>query len=256
MRVPFRSLLGRDNVVGTWAQLPHPESVEILAANGMDFVIVDTEHGHFGTETAANILRAADACGIAAVLRVPRPDPWLVSQALDLGASAVIAPSVETSAQTRALLAAAHYAPNGTRGACPCTRGGGHWVRDWPSFAAQAAEAVVIPLIETATGAANIEAIAAVPGLAALMPGPFDLAVSMGLEGDWRHARVQQGVTAMVTAATQHGVVSIMPVFAPTEAETASLAAGWRAEGVRHFTVGTDKILLSAAASRFAASVR
>jgi 4-hydroxy-2-oxoheptanedioate aldolase len=256
MRVPFRSLLARESAVGTWAQLPHPEAVEILAANGMDFVIVDTEHGHFGIETAAHMLRAADACGIAAVLRVPRPDPWLVSQALDLGASAVIAPSVESAEQARALLAAAHYAPAGTRGACPCTRSGGHWVRDWPRYAAQATEAVVIPLIETQAGAADIEAIAAVPGLAALMPGPFDLAVSMGLAGDWRDARVQQEVSAMLRAAAAHTVPAIMPVFAPTEAETASLAAAWRTQGVRHFTVGTDKILLSAAASRFAASVR
>lgn len=256
MRVPFRTLLARENVVGTWAQLPHPESVEILAANGMDFVIIDTEHGHFGIETVANILRAADACGIAAALRVPRPEPWLVSQALDLGASAVVAPSVETAEQTRALLAAAHYAPRGTRGACPCTRSGGHWVRDWPGYAAQAAEAVVIPLIETAAGAANIEAIAAVPGLAALMPGPFDLAVSMGLQGDWRHTRVQHVVSAMLRTAAAHNVPAIMPVFAPTESETATVAAAWRAQGVRHLTVGTDKILLSSAASRFAASVR
>jgi 4-hydroxy-2-oxoheptanedioate aldolase len=256
MRVSFRSLLAQENTVGTWAQLPHPESVEILAASGMDFVIIDTEHGHFGIETAANMLRAADACGIAGVLRVPRPEPWLVSQALDLGASAVVAPSVETAEQTRALLAAAHYAPHGTRGACPCTRGGGHWVQDWPGHAAQAAEAVVIPLIETAAGAANIDAIAAVSGLAALMPGPFDLAVSMGLAGDWRDARVQQAVAAMLRGASARGVAPIMPVFAPTDAETAALATAWRAQGVRHFAVGTDKILLSAAASRFAASVR
>lgn len=155
--------------------------MEILGDAGLDFAIVDLEHGHFGLERATELLRACDAAGLAPLARAR--DVAGMGPLLDAGAVAVVVPGIEDAEAARAAVAAARYAPEGTRGACPCVRAGGHFIRDWRAHAAHA-EAGVIALVETAAGIAEIECIAAVAGLLALMAGPFDLSVSMGLEGD------------------------------------------------------------------------
>ncbi len=248
-RRSFRRLLDGDAVVlGTWAQLPHPESVEILGASGFDYAIVDLEHGHFGMERATDLLRACDAVGLAPLARVR--DVAGIAAVLDAGAVGVVLPGVESAAMAAAGVAATRYAPDGTRGACPCIRAGEHFIRDWRAHE-DATEAGLIALVETAAGAAAIHDIVAVPGLAALMVGPFDLSVSMGHRGDWRHSAVQDAVRRVVAAAMACAVPVIMPLFDPDAARAAEQMAQWRDRGVRIFALGTDKILLAEAASRW-----
>lgn len=176
-RRSFAALLaGGARVTGTWAQIPHPKSVEILGAAGLDFAIVDLEHGHFGLERATELLRACDAAGLAPLARAR--DVAGMGPLLDAGAVAVVVPGIEDA--------------EAARGAYPCVRAGGHFICDWRAHAAHA-EAGVIALVETAAGIAEIECIAAVAGLLALMAGPFDLSVSMGLEGGFGGTRPCRG---------------------------------------------------------------
>jgi 4-hydroxy-2-oxoheptanedioate aldolase len=249
-RPSFRALLSREApVIGTWAQLPHPEVVEILGGFGFDFAIVDLEHGHFGLERATDMLRACDAVGMAGVVRVR--DAGQIGAVLDAGASAVVVPAIASRGDAEGAVAATRYAPSGTRGACPCVRAAGQVVGDWARHE-EAEPPGAILLVETRAGLDAIEEIVAVPGAMALMLGPFDLSVSLGFRGDWRHEVVQAALSRMREAAGAAGLPVICPVFDRDPAVVAAGIATARSQGVRVFTVGTDKILLAETTRRWA----
>jgi 4-hydroxy-2-oxoheptanedioate aldolase len=253
-RPSLRALLARpEGAVGTWAQIPHPEVVEILGGFGFEFAIVDLEHGHFGIERATEMIRACEAAGIASAARVRGIGG--ISQVLDAGATAVIVPSIETRDDAEAAVAATRYAPEGTRGACPCVRAVGQFAPDWARHA-EADEAGAILLVETAAGLAAIEEIVSVPGALALMLGPFDLSVSLGLRGDWRRREVADALGRMCSAAHAASLPVIAPVFEADAEATHAAVSRWRAAGVKVFTVGTDKILLAQATRQWSGASR
>ncbi|MEM9011715.1 MAG: aldolase/citrate lyase family protein [Pseudomonadota bacterium] len=249
-------LAAEDTILGTWTQIAAPEMVDLIGLNGFRFTVIDCQHGPFGIETAENLARAADANDIAVALRVSRNDPVEIMKALDAGIRHVVVPNIETAEETAAAVAATRFGPHGLRGACPCCRSGGHFIRNWQSYVAEEeARTGAIALVETAAGHRNIQPITATPGLAALMVGPFDLSVSMGLGGDWRRAEVLGAVEEMVRTAVAAGLPVIMPVFAPDPAECRELIARWREAGVTTFVIGSDKILVATAFANWTAAL-
>jgi 4-hydroxy-2-oxoheptanedioate aldolase len=239
-------------VFGTWLQMPCADVVDIVAASGYGFGIVDLEHGSFDFGAADMLVRACDANGIVPFVRVPDAHVPTITKALDCGAAAVIVPRVASVDDARTAIAATRWAPDGTRGACPCVRSGGHFVRDWPRFRAERqAAAGALLLIETPGAIDAIDDICALDGLRGIVLGPFDLAVAMGLDGDWRAAAVQDALERVVHAATAHGVPAVMPMFDTDPAQTRARVMHWQRLGVRLFAIGTDKIFLSLAARSF-----
>jgi 4-hydroxy-2-oxoheptanedioate aldolase len=254
---PFSSLVARSGVaIGTWSQIASAEVVDIIGASGFDFTIVDTEHGAFALETAENLVRACDAAGIVPIVRVPSNETWMITKALDIGAAAVVVPKIASVAEAERAVSSSRFAPQGTRGACPCIRAGDHFVRDWREFAGADNAAGVIALIEMPQAIDAIEAIASISGLSGLICGPFDLSVSMGLDGDSTHPRVVEALDRVAAAATRAGVPLIMPIFHPQAADCAHAIERWRERGVRLFTVGTDKLLLADYCSRYVSTLR
>jgi 2-keto-3-deoxy-L-rhamnonate aldolase RhmA len=129
-------------------------------------------------------------------------------------------------------------------------------VRNWPDFAQTARAQGVIALIETPEGVQDIESIVAVPGLLAVLAGPFDLSVTLGLQGDTVHPQVQEALDRVVLAATRQGLPLIMPIFQPEAADTRAQMQRWAQRGVRLFTVGTDKLLFADHCARFVGTLR
>lgn len=258
----FHDLLTAENraerpVLGTWTQITSPEVVDILAASGFAFTIIDCEHGVFGLETAADLVRACNANAIAPVVRVPAQAPWMIMKALDAGAGSVLVPKIESAEAAREAVAASRYEPDGQRGACPCVRSGDQFVRDWPAYAKRAnAGSGVIALVESPAGVAAFGEIVATPGLQAVLLGPFDLSVAMGRQGDFRHPEVVAALEGMVDQATAAGVPVVMPVFSPDRDQARREMQDWRARGVEHFTIGTDKLLLADYCTRYLAYLR
>lgn len=252
-----RLLDAPERVVGTWSQIAAPEMVDIIAGNGFAFTIIDCEHGHFGIETAENLARAADANDIAAAVRVPRNDPVEIMKALDAGIRHVVIPNLSSREEAERAVAATRFGPHGLRGACPCCRSGGHFIRNWDDYVAkEEARVGAIGLIETVAGRRNIEDICAVTDLTALMIGPFDLSVSMGLSGNWRHPQVSAAVRDMITTAVAAGHRVMMPVFSPDRAECSDLMDAYTALGVTTFVLGSDKILAATAFSDWVRDLR
>lgn len=243
----LKSLLtSKTNVLGTWTQIAAPEMVDLIGLNGFEFTIIDCQHGHFGIETAENLARAADANDIAVALRVSRNDPVEIMKTLDAGIRHVVVPNVETGKEAADAVAATRFAPHGLRGACPCCRSGGHYIRNWQDYVTEEeGRTGAIALVETVDGHRNIADICATPQLTALMVGPFDLAVSMGLNGNWRDKAVLSAVKDMLQAARDANVPAIMPVFAPSQSECADLIDEWREYEVSSFVIGSDKIIVA-----------
>src|SRR5215218_2010932 len=116
------ALRDRSVAFGTWAQMNAPEFCEIAGRSGLDFVIVDMEHGAFGIDSAVNMIRAVEAGGAAPVIRVPDASRSGILKALEAGAVGLLVPNVDSKQMAEEIVAAARFAPRGTRGACPCTR--------------------------------------------------------------------------------------------------------------------------------------
>lgn len=204
MRPGFRDLLGTGRtLIGTWVKLPTLDGVELLAAAGFDFLVLDMEHSPLDTNTVHNLLGAARGHGIAALVRVPDSSTSTIGRVLDSAAAGVFVPHVDTTHQARAVVSAARFPPYGTRGYGPTVRAG-LWGADPDGYRGSGECVAVVPQLESAEAAAAVRDIAAVPGLGAMFVGPADLSVATGLPPD------SDGFAALLDdverAAREHGV--------------------------------------------------
>ena len=135
-------LTARAPVVGTFVSTPSAEIVEMLGLAGLDFGILDLEHGYFGTESIADLLRAAELRKMAALVRVPQESREQVGKALDLGAAGIVVPGIQSFDAAQQMMALMRYPPHGTRGAHLSTR---HLRYSLDSFNAHAADATQRP---------------------------------------------------------------------------------------------------------------
>ncbi len=255
--ITLKELLnGSGELFGTWSQLSSPDVLEMLGGAGFDFTVIDCEHAAFGLETAEAMIRACKAAGLAALLRVPSNHRSWIGRALDAGATGIVVPGIESAAQAEAAVAAARFAPRGTRGACPCVRSANHSTSDWPSYEdVQEMDHGVLALVETPAGVEAIEAICAVDGLRAIVAGPFDLSVAMGHRGNVLHDDVLGALQRVVRAAKAGNVPLFMPVFAAELANAKRQLDAWRKLGLTRFLVGTDKILIQDQFRRYRAAL-
>ena len=183
-----------------------PLIVEVIAAAGADFVILDMEHSALDVSGAAHLIRAADAGGITPFVRVPDVDRGLITRLLDLGAAGIVLPHA-TVASCKALVSAMRYGPEGERGACQITRAAGYTRGNWPAYASHVnAELMAIALIEDAATLREIDAVAAMPGIDACFVGPTDLGVALGVPGaTFDDPALGGALDRVVAAAKRHG---------------------------------------------------
>jgi 4-hydroxy-2-oxoheptanedioate aldolase len=234
---PFPSSAPNGYQVGTFVQLPSPEIVELFGLSGFDFVVLDLEHGAYGFDELRDLMRAAELRSVAPIVRVPDPNPSLLSKVMDLGAPAVIVPQFRTVEEVRGALAATRYPPEGTRGYCSGVRAAGF--AGLPGFTTAANAATnLIPLIENLDLVGALDEVLTLPGLRAVLVGPGDLSSAMGRPGDWLNPPVSDLLDDIVSRAQAHGITVGMHVKEPSQ------AARWYEKGVRFFTYGMDAQLI------------
>ena len=167
-----------DVLLGAWCMIPGALTAEILASSGFDWVLVDMQHGCMDYETALEMIRAIDLGGATPIVRVPWNEPGIIGRMLDAGAMGIVAPMIQTPDDAARLVEACLYPPVGRRSLGPIRVG----VRDGAGYFAGANDRVmVIPMIETVEALESVEEIAAVPGIDALLVGPCDLSIALGL---------------------------------------------------------------------------
>jgi len=167
----------RETVIGYWVVLDAPVATERLARSGYDYVVLDAQHGQLGFSGLLSGLMAIDAADEAlGLVRVQANDPTDIGRALDAGAAGVIVPLVNSAEDAVAAVAAARYPPAGIRSYGPLRSG--LRVGTIPALVNEAT--VVLAMIETRLGLAEVEAIAATPGLDGIYIGPSDLTLAVG----------------------------------------------------------------------------
>jgi 2-keto-3-deoxy-L-rhamnonate aldolase RhmA len=222
-----------DKAYGIAVQLPSPEIVEAVGYAGYDFAWIDAEHGAFDAGDLRELIRAADAAGVDSLVRVADHGQAAIQHALDLGATGIIAPDVRDVNQVRAIVSAGHFAPVGTRGACPCGRAVGHLSQDWSSdYRRMDADVLLFGIIEHPAGVDNVELIAREGGLDGLMFGPFDLAMNLGLGDDISHPDIQEMHNRVIEATRAAGIEYVTP--------NAAWESGLDATGSRIIPVAGD----------------
>jgi 4-hydroxy-2-oxoheptanedioate aldolase len=238
-------------VVGTWLMGPHPSQVEILAAAGFDFVVLDTEHGSYGLEQTESLLRAADAAGLPAVVRVHDAAPVPIGKALDFGAQGVMVPHVSTAGTARQAVVAAHFPPRGIRGGAPTVRATRYGAVPWADHLARASRStLVLVQVEGVEGLDHLDEILAVDGVDVVFIGTFDLAASVGVPGAVDHPVVGERVGEVVARARQRGVA--VGIWMPTP----ELARPWMARGVQVVTVANTDLIFADACRRLVGRIR
>lgn len=150
-------------------------------AAGLDFLLVDDEHGDVDDARLSTLMMLGNAIGLPTIVRAPQLARADVSRLLDRGASGVMVPMMETVEQARQLADWAKYPPLGRRsysgGAHTAYGPSGHHAQN---MARANAGTLAIAQIETVAGVEAAEEILAVPGIDAAVIGPCDLAISMG----------------------------------------------------------------------------
>ena len=237
-----------ETTLGAWCMIPTSLTAEILAKGGFDWVLVDMQHGCMGYETAVEMIRAIDLAGITPLVRVPWNEPGIIGRMLDAGAMGIVAPMINSVGEARNLVDACRYPPFGKRSLGPVRVG----ARDGLGYVASANDRIaVIPMIETAEALADVEAIAAVPGVDALFVGPFDLSFSLGLRpGDNDGEPKFDDAIARINAAARSNSVATAVL------STAALAPLRASQGFRMISVITDSVALAAAAHASLSSAR
>ena len=226
-----------------------PEIVELAAAAGFDGIILDTEHGSYGTEHLPALILAARAGGIFPIMRVRCNDAALIGAALDAGASGVLVPQIGTPEEAARAIGAARFAPQGSRGANPWVRAGRYgFSPQW--FETANSDAAVLLMIEGPGGMQSLDAILALPHLDGVFVGPVDLSHSLGVPGQITHTSVRGAVVSVIQATNAADVNA--GVFAPTEVE----AARWLDCGARFVAVGVDTAHIGKALQSLAQQVR
>lgn len=234
----FRQKLAADEpVYGLWVTLESASITEMAVAIGLDWVVIDAEHGQLDWREILEHLRATARSHTVAIVRLAELNGGLIKRTLDIGADGVMIPWVETPAQAREAVALANYPPAGKRGI------GGERATAWGRCVAEhvaeaKANVLVVPIIETVTGARHIEEICSVPGLGYIQLGPADFSSSAGYAGQWEGPGVAEQLLAVKDAARRHGLACGV---LSTGNENLSMR---KEQGFRVLGVGSDAGLL------------
>ena len=191
-----RKLSADEPVYGLWVTLESPAVSEMAAALGLDWVVIDAEHGSLDWREIAEHLRSTVRSDTVALVRVADLDRGLIKRALDLGADGVVIPWIETADQLRRAIRFAKYPPEGRRGiGAERATGWGECVAD---HAAEANDLVlVVPILESVEAIPEVSAMARVEGSELFFFGPADFSATAGYRGQWEGPGVADQILAI-----------------------------------------------------------
>ena len=232
-----QKLVTDEPVYGLWVTLESASITEMAVALGLDWVVIDAEHGQLDWRDILEHIRATVRSDTVALVRLAEVNIGLIKRALDIGADGVVVPWIESAEQLESAIRFAHYPPDGLRGIgaerATC------WGHCFVEHVEEANEHVlVVPIIESVTGAQNIERLLQVSDTELFYFGPADFSSTAGFPGQWEGPGVAAQILAAkdaIRAAGKHcGVVA-------TSNENLDER---RRQGVRMLALGLDGGLL------------
>ena len=207
MTNPIKSRLqAGETIAACWINTGSPEACDIVVNAGWDVVVIDCEHGAAPLEEGLSLIRAVEAAGGQAILRVPDGHPTTLKRALDRGARSIIVPMVNSAEEARAIAFASLYPPHGGRGyAAPIVRGS--YYGRWSDYAQTAhEELLLIVQCEHVDAVEELREIGKIPGIDMVFVGPNDLAGSMNLLERLEHPDLVAKKAEIEQIASEEGI--------------------------------------------------
>jgi 4-hydroxy-2-oxoheptanedioate aldolase len=237
---PFRDRLARgDLLLGAFLQLGSPVAAEIAARTGIDWALIDLEHGS-GTEAELlPQLQALGSVGTSAMVRVESLSRLRIGRALDLGANGVMVPQINDGSAAKDMARFLRYPPLGVRGVGLSARGAGYGSARHSEVDAISASLTGIAQIETREGLEHAAEIASVDGIDVLFVGPSDLSHALGVPGDFDNESYMAAVGAISRAASDNGKALGVHIPKSTEFER------YYSHGFRVISIGSDNAAIT-----------
>jgi len=239
---PVRKLLkeGKPVIAGT-VTIASVDVAAQMANMGFDLIWIEMEHSPITLETARDMILATRGLKAMPFIRVPVNELWTAKRALDMGAIGIIFPFTSTPELAKQAAAATKYPPEGKRGyaaGLPSFR----WPspEGYPAFANRNVMTIVI--VEEERALANLDAIAATPGIDVLFIGTNDLSQSLGVGGQMDHPKMKAAIDKILAAGKKNN----LPVGRP--AGTPELIKRYLAEGFQFIQGPSDLVMLGGGA--------
>ncbi|WP_206244293.1 HpcH/HpaI aldolase family protein [Novosphingobium terrae] len=236
-------------LIGTFLKTPSPIVTEVLALTDLDCLCIDAEHAPFDRLAIDGSIAMARAAAMPMLVRVPTASPEHILNALDCGATGVVAPHIRSAAEAQAFARACHYGAGG-RGYAGSSRAALYTTRAMADhLAGSAAQTVAIAQIEDPEAVEDIDAIAAVPGIDALFVGRVDLTVAYGAASQ-DDPRVVAAVERICEAGRRHNRRVGMFLARPQDVPL------WEEKGASLFLLGSDHSFMLQGAAQLLAQSR
>jgi len=248
----LRSVLqNKDCSLGSWVQLPDIFTAEIMARAGFDWLAIDLEHGMISLDSAFCLIQAIGNAGALPVVRLHENDPSTIRRVLDAGAAGIIVPMVNTAEDALRAVAAAKYYPDGQRsfGLGRAHRFGRNFE---PYIRSSNAENIVVVQIEHIDALAHLDEILAVPGVDAIIIGPYDLSGSMGIPGEFDNPLFNTRITEIIAKVKKSPAALGFHIVHPSEKDLVMRIG----EGFTFIAYGMDTIFLQESACAAADEAR
>jgi len=240
-RGDLRRRLARGEITyGTFIGAATPVTAEVCAAAGLDWVLLDLEHGAGGEEQARDVVSAAASYAVPTVVRAESTERIRAGRLLDLGAAGVMFPRIDTTADAAACVRHLRYPPAGDRGVATYNRMCRYGL-DPAALDRSDGDVLGVVQIETLPALDAVEDIAALDGVDVLFVGPRDLSHALDVPGQTRAPVYLAALDRVLAAAKGNGKAAGLLV--PDGAAAAGLAAaGWQ-----FLAIGSDTTLLAGA---------
>ena len=225
-----------------------PETAEILSKVGYDWLFLDAEHSTYSASDLQAIIGRVGHT-LPCLVRLAAPEEVLIKKALDLGADGIIAPQVNSAEQAANIVSWSRYSPEGTRGVGLGRAHGYGFAFD--DYLAKANEEITVVVQAEHIDAVNsIEQIVKVPGVDAVLIGPYDLSASLKRIGEIDHPEVT-GAIQHVTEVCQKNNIPL-GIFGVT----ADAVKPYIKQGYTLITAGVDTVMLGQAARKMLEQVK
>ena len=221
-------------VFGIFMKSIDPAFVEVAGHAGLDFVILDMEHGTASFSELQNLIRAALLANVVPIVRTSDSSEVSIAKPLDLGAFGVQIPQVSSSEMAKACIKAARFFPKGERGVCRFVRAANYSSLKIDEYFSKANEMLIIIQLEGKEAIKDIDNILKVDGIDVVFIGPYDLSQSLGVPGQLSHPLVIEAMNNIVKRARELNIV------VGTFADTLPLAEMWRNAGVQYIAYSVD----------------
>jgi 2-keto-3-deoxy-L-rhamnonate aldolase RhmA len=233
-----------------FGQLRSNEIPRLLAAAGFHWAFIDTEHGGFDLETVQDICRTSQLAGICPVVRVADLQYQLVARSLDCGAQGIIFPRMEDPKLLETAISWTRFPPEGIRGYGLQIHQTEYEALPFNEVIAHLnANILTVLQIESVRAVEAREELLSVPGLDAVMIGPADLSISMGIPGEFQNPKLIAAIESIRDTCDRVGI-------APgVHTRTTAIARFWKERGMRFLGCGNDIAFLWEKASETAAGV-